>query len=266
MAAPGRPTGGGGAANRLLLPKEHGAYGQLACPLAAALLGGRPTWTAALIALGAVAAFVAHEPLLVLLGQRGTRARREDGRRAVAWLLGVGGLAAGAGVAGLWLGPPEARLAAALPAVLGALVLLATWRKSEKTAPGEVLAAAALAGCALPVAIAAGLAPQRAASAWVVWSVGLTAATLAVRRVIGRHRGRDVPSAVALVLLLAAGTGAAAILVDPGLAAAGPMLLAATVLVFLRLHPRHLRRVGWTLVGSSVVTIGLLVWVARALP
>jgi uncharacterized membrane protein YdjX (TVP38/TMEM64 family) len=43
-------------------PKEHGAYGQLAFPLVTAFaVAGIPP-AAALTALAAVAAFVAHEP------------------------------------------------------------------------------------------------------------------------------------------------------------------------------------------------------------
>ena len=67
---------------RSLMPREHGAYGQLALPLLTALFSGRPTAAAFLYSTAAVFAFFAHEPLLVLLGQRGSRAFRELGARA----------------------------------------------------------------------------------------------------------------------------------------------------------------------------------------
>ena len=85
---------------RSLLPHEHGAWGQLAMPLLTALAIGRPTVGSLLLTLAVVLAFVAHEPLLVVLGQRGKRAREQDGARALRWLAALGALAAGTGVAG----------------------------------------------------------------------------------------------------------------------------------------------------------------------
>ena len=50
----------------MLLPREHGAYGQLLFPRLSALLIGRPAPGAYLLGAAAVAAFLAHESLLVL--------------------------------------------------------------------------------------------------------------------------------------------------------------------------------------------------------
>ncbi len=55
------------------LPKEHGAYGQLAFPLVTALAVSGTSVPAGLIALAVVACFLAHEPLLVLLGMVSSR-------------------------------------------------------------------------------------------------------------------------------------------------------------------------------------------------
>src|SRR5205823_6340503 len=68
-----------------LLPKEHGAYGQLLFPLITAMAVGRPGVAAWSFAAAAVCAFLAHEPLLLLLGQRGPCARRERQDDAVRW-------------------------------------------------------------------------------------------------------------------------------------------------------------------------------------
>ena len=70
-----------GARRRSLWPREHGAYAQLAAPLLTALVIVRPTVAAALLALAACIAFLANEPLLVVLGHRGKRMREQDGRR-----------------------------------------------------------------------------------------------------------------------------------------------------------------------------------------
>src|SRR5262245_28487506 len=71
-----------------MLPREHGAYGQLLFPLVTALAVGWPTVAAYGLAVAGIALFVAHEPLLVVMGQRGVRAEREQTRRAWRWLTG----------------------------------------------------------------------------------------------------------------------------------------------------------------------------------
>jgi hypothetical protein len=71
---------------RVLLPKEHGAYGQLAFPLITALIVAGLSVAGALLTVAVVAAFLAHEPAAVVLDQRGARARRELGGSAIRWL------------------------------------------------------------------------------------------------------------------------------------------------------------------------------------
>ena len=70
-----------------MAPKEHGAYGQLGFPLLSAMLLGKPTLASVLLVVGSVIAFFAHEPLVLLLGQRGKKALREDAVRAKKKLL-----------------------------------------------------------------------------------------------------------------------------------------------------------------------------------
>jgi choline-glycine betaine transporter len=95
-----------------LLPREHGAYAQVIFPLLTALALGGITVSALLLVIATVTVFLAHEPVLVLLGNRGGRAKRETsapaGRR-LAWLVVVG---LAAGLVGLWLAPSAARVAA----------------------------------------------------------------------------------------------------------------------------------------------------------
>jgi len=70
-------------ARRLLLPQEHGTYGELLFPLVSALLlttSGRASWGLVGLALGG---FLAHEGFSVLVGTRGTRAQRRA--RPEAW-------------------------------------------------------------------------------------------------------------------------------------------------------------------------------------
>ncbi len=62
---------------RSLAPREHGAYGQLFAPLVAALLATRITLPGLAFAVAGTCAFYAHEPWLVIAGQRGQRVERE---------------------------------------------------------------------------------------------------------------------------------------------------------------------------------------------
>ena len=144
------------AKRRSMLPHEHGAWGQLAMPLLTALAIGRPGAASLLLTTAVVLAFVAHEPLLVLLGQRGQRARKEDGPRAGRWLGALAALAAVTGLLGIAVAPAAARLALLLPAALAALVGWLVSRKLEKTVAGEIAVAAALASAGYAVALAGG--------------------------------------------------------------------------------------------------------------
>jgi hypothetical protein len=230
---------------------------------------GSPTPAALLLTAGAVLAFVAHEPLLVLLGHRGARVRREEGgraARALAW-LGVG--AAICGAAGLALAPPPARAAAAIPAVLACAVGVLVWRRLEKTVAGEVVVATALASAGAVVALAAGVRPGAALTALLAWALSYAAAVLAVQVILVRARTKGTRdpgrahAALALGLLAAAAALAAA-----GLPLALPLATAPTALLSAavalgRVSPRRLRPLGWALVAASVVTLGVLVGMLR---
>jgi hypothetical protein len=243
--------------DRRLLPKEHGAYGQLLLPLAGGLAMGSPTWASGLFAVAAVAAFVGHEPVLVLLGTRGRRARQEDGPRALRLGLVCGALALTAGATALWLAGP-ARAAAALALVFALVLVPFVLREKEKTAVGEVVAAGALAGASLPVAAAGGVAFTTAVAAWGAWLVAFSASTAAVRTVITRHKkGARAPIDVAVLTLATLGGMVLAAKAPAGYASL-PMLAAAWVLFFLRIHPRRLKLVGWSLVTCSVATLAVL--------
>jgi hypothetical protein len=82
-----------------MFPKEHGAYGQLAFPVVAALIVAGPSTAGLLVVVAAVGGFLAHEPAAVLLRWRGSHARRERRRDATRWLL-CSGLVGVAGAAG----------------------------------------------------------------------------------------------------------------------------------------------------------------------
>lgn len=252
-------------ARSFLWPREHGAYGQLGLPLVTALLSGSPSVGTLMLVVAAVSAFLAHEPLLVLLGTRGTRAKRELGASARRWTLGLSSLALASGSLALTLGDDQLLLACLVP--LGWLAVLApfVWHGREKTTLGELVAAAALSAGGLPVAVSGGLALERAALVWAVWWIAFAVSTVSVRSVIAAGRGEPVDWGLW-------GVGPAALLAAAWLThhswvglATAPMLLVSVWLVLRPPPPRDLRKVGWTLMASSLLTATLLVTLERTL-
>ncbi|WP_242392223.1 YwiC-like family protein [Anaeromyxobacter oryzisoli] len=254
---------------RSLLPHEHGAWGQLAMPLLTALAIGRPAAGSLLLTAAIVLAFVAHEPLLVVLGQRGWRVRQEDGARALRWLVALAVLAAVTGLGGVLLAPPAARLALLLPAGLAAAVAWLVHARREKTTLGEVVVAAALASAAWAVALAGGAAAEAALAALLAWILAFAAAILGVRVILVRVRskGAEDPGRrnAVLAALLAVGAAAlswAGLPVAVALATL-PTVALSIVICLARFSPKRLRELGWALVGSSAVTLAILVAALR---
>lgn len=249
----------------MLIPREHGAYGQLAFPLATALALGRPTPGSVALAAAGVAAFLGHESLLIVLGQRGTRAAREQRAEALRTLGWLGTIAVGTGVTALILLNPLARWALALPAVIALQLAIAVFSGRERTYTGEILAAATLSAVAVPVAIGGGATMRAAFTVFAVFVASFLVATTAVHAIIvrgGHPTGarRMVSAAVTLVaiavLLLLARAG---FVYSIAAWAAVPVSLLALYLVINPPSPRQLRVVGWTLVAATATTSILLI-------
>ena len=247
-----------------LFPTEHGAYGVLLFPIASALALPSVTGASWALATAFVLGFLAHRALLLVMGYRpGPPAARP---RCLALLLGFGAASASAAGLGAALAPPAARGAIAVP-LLAVLALLATFAaRRERTLAGEILACLALTTCSIPVALAGGQgAPARALTIALVWSLGLTTATVAVRSVIERRRGKGRFLGGAVVLIGAMAIGTLALLSREGLApthaalALGPLVALGLGLTVRPPHPRRLRAIGWSLVMASTLTLGIIV-------
>ena len=121
-----------------MLPKEHGAYGQIAFPIVTAFLVAGVSTSGLLMATAVIAGFLAHEPAAILLGMRGTRAKREWWSRAIRWLgcTLVVGVAAGAGA--LFLVDTPARWSILVPLAPTLLLAISTARGRDKSWEGEV--------------------------------------------------------------------------------------------------------------------------------
>jgi hypothetical protein len=278
-----------------LLPREHGAYAQLAFPLITGLGLANPPLPAVALALAAVAFFLANEPVAILLGARGKRLKEKLGEQARSRGAILAGLGTGLGLLAVCTGGTILWPALAYPVATAVLLIPVVLLGKQKTLFGEFLVITAFSTVLLPLAAASGAHPVRAALASVVWWISFGLGTLEVHAIKASLRdsakrqwtrwgsplaaGATVLAALWLALgqaspwLKALATGspsggeagdflpwadAAMRLLPPSAAALLPPALAILVLSMLRVHPRHLKRVGWTLVGANTLTLVLL--------
>lgn len=253
-----------------MLPKEHGAYGQLLFPLVTAAAMGRPTLAAVALIITATATFLAHEPLIVLAGARGPRARRDDGARARRWLMAVAAIALVGGLTALTTMPGGSRWTLLVPIVAAAVAAAWSLRGRERTTAGELTAGIALTSVAFPVGVAAGVALPLAAGCVMAFTTGTVAATLSVRSLIGRFRGttgahHDAPSVTVVAVMSVVLVAVNAALASEGWIHRGgfwaglPVTVVAVALLMIAPPPKFLRRVGWSLVAATAVASLVLV-------
>lgn len=253
---------------RKMVPREHGAYAELLFPMVTVFLAGSPTMATVLLAIGGIAAFLANEPLLVLVGERGTRLQRTESDRAKRALLVFSLFAVGAGVAGFLMAPRPARLAVILPMLLGGGLFLIAVQRLERSAFGEGLAAAALSSTAVPLGLSAALSIKESLSVTFIWAVVALLGTSIVRLTVARTKAKtDADKAsvafkrtlliVACLVVIAVGC-AAPFGQRVGLwvsAAAVPVAVVVLVMTVARPTARSLRLMGWSLVGASLVSL-----------
>ena len=255
---------------RVLLPKEHGAYGQVALPLATAFAVAGFSRAGLLLSVAVLAGFLAHEPAALVLGLRGARARRESWPRAARFLGAclVGGCAAA--VAGAIAAGSDLRWSLLIPAVPVAVLTIAMVTGQEKSWYGEIAAAFAFAGVSVPVVLAAGASLLVAVSVAIPFALLFASSTLAVRVVIVRVRGGGDPYAATLTrraTLAVAGVstlliGALAVvgrLPTPVLIASVPGLATAAIVAVRPPAANRLRALGWRLVAVSILTALIIV-------
>ncbi len=249
-----------------LIPREHGAYAEVAFPLLTALGLGRLNSAQLLLAAATIAVFLAHEPLLIMAGERGRRTRsqlKERAQRATAAFLAS---AIASGSLGWWSAPETARLAVFLPLSLGALLVPLIFLHREKSTVGELLVALTFSSTLIPVALAGGVSPRTAVIASAVWGAVFSLATLTVRAVIASVKktiNRRRPFYAIASLSLATIVTAFLLTMTntlPTLAAVSvlPSSLVALAGGLLGVHPRHLRTMGWSLVGSNFIALAVL--------
>lgn len=253
-----------------LLPREHGAYGQLTIPLATAFATAGVNAPAVLVAVAVVAAFLAHEPALVLLWRRGRRAVRQRSRFARVWLVTTAGIAVAAGGAAFALATSPVRVAMVLPLIPAALVVGAIATNREKSLAAEAAVALTFSTVAVPLCVAAGAPARIGLAIAVAFAAVFVTMTLSVRSIV-RHAGDEGRQGearsgrrgvLALATVFAMALLAAAertYLPWTTLLAALPGLAAAAWLALFRPPPARLRRVGWMLMATSLTSAVILV-------
>lgn len=256
------------ASDRRMIPREHGAYAELLFPIVTVFLGGAPTTSTWLLAIGVIAAFLANEPLLIVVGQRGTRVKREEGSRAQRALLVFTMVALAAGIAGLLLAPRAAQLTILLPLLLGASLVMLAIQGLERSLFGEGLAAATLSSVAVPLGLSARLELTAALSVALIWGVTSVLGTSIVRLTVARTKAKTAHQHRVVALERAALIAICVVVVLVGvgapfgerhglwvLAAAVPVALTVLLMAALRPTARRLRLMGWSLVAANLVSL-----------
>lgn len=249
-----------------LWPREHGAYAQLGFPLLTGLIYADGHGGAVGFAVAALALFFAHEPLAVRAGVRGTRLARRLAGPARQRLLVLGGVAAAGAAVAVGLAPARAWWATLVPAVPALALLPRLATRELKSLPGEILAAGAFSTSLLPLALCGETTWRTAGVAAAVWFAAMVPAILSVHAIKVAFRGKEegrwtvTVAPVSAALVATAATVAALLL--PGwardLLAVTPPAAAVVALGVIRPHPRHLKRVGWTMVAANTAALALL--------
>ena len=214
--------------------------------------------------LSFVAAFFAHEPWLVLSGQRGTRTKRQFAASAKRRLVLLLSVSVTFGAAGLLRSSEVTRSSVLLVVSLALLTVLLSKFGRLHSAEGEVLAGAMLALLSVPITLASGQSLSAALAIAVAWASAFASGIFAVRAVIMKKkygtRGRGYWGLLAVsVLLIVESCWATGPVV-----AVLPLTVASAVVFGLAPSPRHLRTIGWTLVGFTALAASLMVLASRA--
>jgi len=193
-------TAGSVSLRPLAIPNEHGGWGFLFEPIVLGLLAA-PSAAGALVALAAVAAFLARHPLKLAASdwlRRKRYARTVTCERlAAAYAIGgITSLAAAVAVAG-----PQLLLPLAIAAPLGALQFAYDARNRGRAVMPELLGAVAMGAVAASIAIAAS--KPIALALWMIAVSRSIPAIVYVRELLGRGRGALVAHVLAIVAAVA---------------------------------------------------------------
>ncbi|MGB7343569.1 MAG: YwiC-like family protein [Pirellulaceae bacterium] len=236
-----------------LKPKEHGAYAILGIPIVTSLLIAGISVPGVCVAIASATGFLAHEPLLVAWGHRGSRAQRTT-PAAMQRLSTLIAITIASGSVALVTGSIPVRLA-----LLGCLVLATSSfalavAGNHRTLGGQLWGIVGLSVPCVPILLAGEIPTPQTMEIWITWLIGFTATTMAVRGVIAAQKRNartihwfTISTLSLLVIVLTFLQYRFGIVTLP-------MLVMSFILMIWPPPAKHLKRVGWTLVVGTVAT------------
>ncbi|MGB7329629.1 MAG: YwiC-like family protein [Rubripirellula sp.] len=244
-----------------LKPKEHGAYAILGIPIVASLLIAGATVVGACVAAASIAGFMAHEPLVVALGHRGTRAQRTTpaAKQRTMTLVGVMILCGSTAMA---FGSNHVRLSLVVCLLMAVVSFTIAIAGRHRTLGGQLLGVIGLSVPCVPVLLAGSISPNLAMQLWAVWLIGFTSTTMAVRGVIAAQKRSSRLTYWAAILTLMALSGGLTFAGYPVAIVLAPMLVMSLLLLIYPPPAKQIKRVGWALVVGTVATAAWMVTIA----
>ena len=247
-----------------LHPKEHGAYAIVGVPLVVALAIGGFNIVTALIVMATIAGFLANEPLMVLWGRRGRRVQLATPSAFRVLLLRLTA-AFVCGALAFGLGTNSVRITLVLCFVISTVAFAMSAAGWQRTLAAQLIGIVGLTLPSVAILLAGGMDVGIALRLGVAWVVGRIATTISVRSVVAIQKEsthHHVP-VINDVLLI----GAAVACVSGCFSLAWECLLVTPLIIAaaaLRLQPpqiRHMRRIGYSLLGANVVTsLAIIAW------
>jgi hypothetical protein len=247
-------------------PKEHGAYAILAIPTLTSLCISGVHVAGLCIAIAAATGFLANEPLLVAWGQRGKRAQRSS-PSALGRLLALLSITVFCGLVAVVISETPARIGLIACFASAVLTFACAAQGFHRTLWFQLLAIVGLTLPSVVILLSGGISLRHAMMFWGVWLVGFPSTTVAVRSVIAaqKRQSRRFGDAILIPVTLVLVVGP--LLHFDWTLPAIPMVVASW---YLRIAPppaKYLKRVGWALVLSTMVTAGwTVIWMLRTIP
>lgn len=244
----------------LALPTEHGGWGILFEPILIGLLIA-PSWGGALIALAALGAFLARQPLKLAL--QDAMRKKSFARTPVCWRLaaayGALAFAAIAAAFGFTGWRALVPLAAAVP--LGLVQVVYDAGNRSRALLTELTGPIAIGSTAAAMALAGGFTVPRALAVWLLLVARSLPAVVYVRALLRISRGgaanRGIPIA-AHAAALAGSVVMAWFRLIPWLAVAAMAVLLARACTGLTRPVPPAKRIGWREIGFGTVFVVLV--------
>ena len=248
---------------QVLIPSEHGSWGFLFEPIAAAMILA-PSSGGALLAAGVIGAFLARHPARLASGDLARGGTQPRTRVALAWAIGLtitagAALASAGAISGALVLAPLAL--AAVPAFL--TVRLDFAYRGRELLP-ELLAPAVLAAAAPAIALAGGWDAPAATALWLLLAARELPAVLYIRARLRLERGEAAgwrPPIAAHLAAVAVGVALALAGLAPWLASVALAWLLARAGLGLSpwRKPAPARRIGFAELGHGALTVALYV-------